>query len=349
MSDIVQRDHYQELIAKTLERRIPLSVVWELTDKCNLTCLHCYLVRDDKKQELCQAEIESILDQLAQAGCLYLIFTGGEIFTRDDFFDIACYARNKGFGIRLLTNGTLITAEIADKIKELEPISVEISLYGCKPSVHEAITGVIGSYSKTINALLLLKQRGINTVIKSLLMQENILEFRHLKAFAKKIEAGFVFDLTVAAKNSGNKGPAQHRAMDSDLRGLLSREIEHLSGLPDSVFDNKPIVDSPVCGAGLNTVFISSVGEVYPCIAIREVCGDLRKESFAKIWEKSEALSYIRSIKFSDLTKCPDCLLLPYCNRCQGIALLEEGDILGPSKEACRIARIHESVLKERD
>ncbi len=342
MSEKAQEDYYQRIVEKTIRDKIPLSVAWELTDKCNLRCRHCYVVAQDKKPELSKVEIESILEQLAQANCLYLIFTGGEIFTRDDFFDIAHYARSKGFGLRLLTNGTLITSKICDEIKELEPISVEISLYGMSPSVHEAITRVPGSYSLTIRALRLLKQRGLNIVIKSFLMQENIWEFDRLKAFSQELGAGFVFDFTVVAKTNGDKGPFQYMASDDALRKFFSTKIKLSKGRTTQI-----LKDSPACNAGLNTVFISRVGEVYPCIAIKEMCGDLRKESFAQIWEKSEALSYIRSIKFSDLKQCPNCSLIPYCNRCPGQASLEDRDILGPSKVACGMAKIHESVLRK--
>lgn len=337
---MIQKDYYQRLITKTLKDKIPLSVAWELTAQCNLSCRHCYVVAQDKKPELSKEEIESILEQLAQSSCLYLIFTGGEIFTRDDFFEIAHSARSKGFGLRLLTNGTLINSKIADGIKELEPISVEISLYGMSPAVHEAITRVPGSYNKTITSLRLLKQRGLNIVIKSFLMQENIWEFDRLKAFSQELQAGFVFDFTIVAKTNGDKGPFQYMASDDDLSKFFSTKIKLSKGRTTQI-----PADSPICNAGLNTVFISSAGEVYPCIAIREMCGDLRKESFAQIWEKSEVLSYIRSIKFSDLKQCPNCSLIPYCNRCPGQASLEDRDILGPSQVACGMAKIHESVL----
>lgn len=337
-------DYYQRLMKKTMDEEIPFSVVWELTDKCNLRCAHCYVVPDYKREELSLSEIKTILDQLARAGCLYLIFTGGEIFTRDDFFDISRYARRKGFGLRLLTNGTLLTAETADELKDIQPLSVEISLYGLSPSVHEAITRVPGSYSKTIRAFKLLKERKIKAVIKSPLMRKNIGEFDRLKRFAEEAGSGFVFDFNISARDNGCTTPHKFRLSDSNLRQFFSQKVELSRGRRAEIKD-----DTPTCNAGLNMAFISPYGEVHPCLAIRERCGDLRKERFSQIWEKSQVLSETRSIRFSDLSECLDCRLLRYCDRCQGTALLEDGDILSPSKAACRIAEIHESVLKEKD
>ena len=73
-------------------------------------------------------------------------------------------------------------------------------------------------------------------------------------------------------------------------------------------------------------------------------CGDLRKDPLAKIWGSGE-FSAFRAIRFSDLRICKSCELLSYCDRCPGIAALEDGDILGPSSAACRMAEIRKEVV----
>jgi len=149
-------DRYEAIVRKTLDKCIPFKVDWEITYRCNLRCAHCYQTgtSGDKAsgdKELTTEEIYSALDELADLACLYLTLTGGEILLRDDFFDIAKYARKKEFAIRLFTNGTLIDEKIADKIKILSPLSVEISLYGMDRLVHEDITKIPGSHEKTTN------------------------------------------------------------------------------------------------------------------------------------------------------------------------------------------------------
>src|SRR5688572_20006691 len=100
-------------------RRLPLSGTIEVTRRCPLTCSHCYnnLPTGDRQAqagELTLAEHQRLLDQLADAGCLWLLYTGGEIFVRPDFLDIYRYAKTKGFLITLFTNGTMITPEIIE-------------------------------------------------------------------------------------------------------------------------------------------------------------------------------------------------------------------------------------------
>ena len=336
----IKLDHYDRILEKTRKKKIPFTAHWELTYKCNLRCVHCYIADESEKEELCFSEIRPILDALAKQGCLYLVFSGGEILTRPDFFDIADYARKKGFALRLLTNGTLITAEVADRIKDISVLSVGMSVYGTNPKIHEAFTRIEGSYAKTIMAFELLRERGIKTVIKSLLMRKNVEEFEGLKKLAEELGANFVYDPTIVAKNNGSKEPLRYRMADDELRDFFYFKTRPAERGPLEISDNDVI-----CNAGFNILSISAYGEVFPCVAIRKKCGDLRKEGLAKIW-RSRALSEIRAIRFADLWKCKDCGLLYYCDRCPGIAELEDGDILGPSTVACGMAKVRKGVVE---
>ena len=100
-------------------RRVPISGAIEVTRRCNNRCIHCYnnLPMGDQEallDELTYDEYCRILDEITEAGCLWLLFTGGEIFLRKDFLDIYMYVKKKGLLITLFTNGTLLTPEIAD-------------------------------------------------------------------------------------------------------------------------------------------------------------------------------------------------------------------------------------------
>ena len=339
----MKQDYYKEIVNKTWKRKIPFTVHWELTNRCNLKCVHCYIVPQKSKKELSKNEIKSILDQLADVGALYLIFSGGEIFLRKDFFDISHYARKKGFALRLLTNGTLITSEIADEIKNIQPLSVEISLYGIDKNVHENITKVPGSYEKTIQAIKFLKEKKIKTVIKCPLMKQNITEFEKLKVFAEKLKIGFVYDIVIVPKDNGSFSPLRYRLTKKQLERFLARNFK---------FSSKRIKkfkkDEPLCSAGINTVCISSYGDVFPCVGLKKICpGNLRKKSFEQLWNSS-VFEKFREITSSDLYKCKSCKLFSYCDRCSGLSLLEDGDLLGCSKVARNIAKVVKLINKRR-
>ncbi len=332
-------DYYQKIVKKTVDENIPFIVHFDLTYKCNLKCVHCYVVQKER-EELSTEEIKSILDQLAEANTLCLTFSGGEIFTRKDFFEIAYYAREKGFALRLFTNGTLISPEIADRIEGLHPLTVEMSLYGIDPAIHERITRVPGSHAKTIKAFNFLKERGLKTKVKSSLMRKNIEEFKKLWEFARELKSRFVFDPIIIPHNNGNQEPLNYRLTEEDLLKFLSSHIHSSKWKPLKLTgEERP------CGAGLNNLYISPYGEVYPCLTIRESCGNLTKQSLSEVWQ-APILKELRATKFSDLKECSTCPLRSYCDRCPGLALLEDGDLFGPSQAACTLARTRKTTYE---
>ena len=130
---------YQDFSAGLQDRmqaeRVAASATIEISRRCPLKCVHCYnnLPMNDseaRSRELDYAEHCRLLDELADEGCLWLLYTGGEIFARRDFLDIYTYAKKKGFIITLFTNGTLVTERIADHLVAWRPFAIEITLYG---------------------------------------------------------------------------------------------------------------------------------------------------------------------------------------------------------------------------
>ena len=111
---------------------------------------------------------------------------------------------------------------------------------------------------------------------------------------------------------------------------------------------DRPSDDDHLCGAGLSVLAINPCGEVFPCVQLRMKAGDLRRKSLHDIWSHSKVFSAVRSATFSSLSRCPSCDLAPYCVSCPGVALLEDGDWLGPSTRACQEAGIRKEVLERK-
>ena len=345
MKEILQQDHYARIVKKTMEKNILLIVHWELTYRCNLSCPHCYCLHDSERKELTLEEIKYILDRLARMQSLFITFSGGEILMRRDFFDIAHYARSKGFALKLMTNGTLITDEAADNIGEIEPFSVEMSLYASDAELHDRMIGKKGSFEKTIKAFELLRERGIKTVVKSLLMKPNARQLDRLKKLAVRLGARFVYDTIVVPKNDGTKDPLVFRLEEEEIAQIFRSQENTPHFKPLEIVDD----DTFMCSAALNNISISPYGDVYPCVALKERAGNLREQSLEEI-QNSPVLCKVRSTKFTDLWKCKTCNLAAYCRRCPGLSLVEDGDFLGPSTADCRMAsmwkRLHTECKK---
>ncbi|MGD2024019.1 MAG: radical SAM protein, partial [Desulfobacterales bacterium] len=145
----------------SVKKRVPLTGTIELTRRCNNSCVHCcnnLPLHDQsaRQNEMSTAEHFRILDEIAAAGCLWILFTGGEILARKDFLDIYTYAKQQGFLITLFTNGILITPDIADYLVELPPFYIEITLYGHSRQTYEKVTGIPGSYDRCMRGIRLL-------------------------------------------------------------------------------------------------------------------------------------------------------------------------------------------------
>lgn len=344
---IPRQDPYQRILEKTHEERIPFTAHWELTYRCNLACLHCYATDRKREGELSASEAETILDQLAEANCLFLCFTGGEILCRTDLIEILRAARSRGFAIRLLTNGSLLTAKLADEIAGIAPLSVEISLYAMTPGLHDRITGVKGSHAKTMAAIRLCLERGMNVAVKSILLKYNVAEYKALADFAREANARFVFDYMLSPADNGERLMEKHGLSENELyeffmaqlpRPARGKPIEPSRSAFQTRGATKPELSDPVCGEGCNTFAITPFGDVLPCLAIRQSVGNLRERPFKEIW-RNPALDKIRNARYHDLKECRDCSLLAFCQRCSGVALAECGTLFGRSESACAAAR----------
>ncbi len=346
-------DLYGKFMQKVAEKCIPIDALFEVTYKCNLSCCHCFIV-DEGKDELSTPEIEDILDQLAEAGTLFLTLSGGEILTRDDFFQIASYARKKEFSLRLFTNGTLITPRIADKIKDLYPQAIEISLYGATQETHESITGVPGSYNRTVNAFRLLQERGILTIMKTVWMKKNFREFCKLVDLSKTLQAIPRFTPLICPSDNGSTHPLALRLSDEELFQLYTSAFRVNQGMavgrPEKPKEDSKKEQSAAalrCNAALTHCNISPYGRVTPCNQLRQISGDLGKESFSHIWTSSPRFRHLRSLASHSIPQCLDCQMSIYCFYCAGLSSAEDGDLLAPASELCRLAKIYKEVRED--
>jgi len=209
---------------KAARHRIPLTAMIELTYGCNLRCVHCYNPTHEAGGELATQEITRILDELADAGCLSISFTGGELFTRLDVFEIFGYARAKAFAITILTSATLITPERADRIQALTPERVEVSIYGATRETYERVTRVPGSYRRFLEGITLLRGHRVPLVIKMPVITLNVHEVEQAKALVEGWGIKFVYCTEIIPRVDGSLEPLEYRlAPDEVVR--VQREL----------------------------------------------------------------------------------------------------------------------------
>lgn len=349
----------------TIKNTIPLTVFFELTYNCNEDCIHCYVVPVHKKQlkagivreQLSTDECKRALDGMAEAGCMFVTFTGGEVLTRHDFFEIANHAKKNHFGVRFFSNAILIDEKKADQIKALNPMEVGISVYGINHETHDFVTKVPGSFEKTKRAILLLRERDIAINIKVPIMTMNIKEYGEIYEFAKEIGARPQFDINMTPQDDGSLEPLQYEIKDEEqILHLLNDErlfpnakqarlVSEGDMICESVKPEGLKKKKHFCDAGKNLAGISPYGDVYPCIQWRIIAGNVREKSFADIWREAESMKWIRQLNHKDVHMCTECEVQAYCGRCPGVAQLFNGSALGPGGRSCDMAHIRKKML----
>src|ERR1044072_107466 len=170
-------------------QQLPVNGTIEVTRRCPLECAHCYnnLPMNDtnaRRGELTFEEHCRLVDEIVEAGCFWLLYTGGEIFARRDFLDIYTYAKSKGLIITLFTNATMITEKIADYLVQYRPFSIEVTLYGRTKETYEQLTGIPGSYEKCLRGIELLRERKLPLKLKTVALTINKHEVYDMKRFA---------------------------------------------------------------------------------------------------------------------------------------------------------------------
>lgn len=150
-------------------------LVWNVTRRCNLFCLHCYSDSHNRpyRGELDSEEGRRLLDDLADFGVPAVLFSGGEPLLRPDLFDLAAYARQLGLRCVLSTNGTLITSEVARCIREAGFSYVGISFDGLEPA-HDKVRGKPGAYQEALRGLRLCRDLGIRVGLRFTVHQKNL-------------------------------------------------------------------------------------------------------------------------------------------------------------------------------
>ena len=329
------------LVAQLVNEAIPLSIHWDLTWRCDHKCVHCYLI-DRRQDELSLEEAITTLDQLAQAGVMSLLISGGDPFLRPDAIDIIRAARERRFDVKINTHGNFIDEVLADELARLKVSQISLSLYSMDPQEHEAITLITGSHAKTIRAAELLRARGVKVKFKTPIMEHNRKGYKDVGVIAEKLGAEWELDASIIPDDESdfglcNIGVSQSERMMGLLTSMEARAVPY-QGWEDLPAQGE---NDRVCSAGTVSGYISPDGRVFPCLNWREDLGSLREQSFDEIWGSNPTTEKVRRIRRSSyLGDCDGCAFHTRCNYCPGISHAEMGDASRRSAFVCERTHI---------
>lgn len=300
-------------------------VVWNITDRCNLRCLHCYAKTGFKGGELTTEECMRIVTELAEFKVPLILFTGGEPLLREDIFELAKFAKKKRIKVALSTNGTLIDRDLAEELKVFDYVG--ISLDGIR--MHDKFRGKDGAFETSFNALKI-SNEVVMTGIRFTLTKYNFLELPELIDLARKNEIPrFCLYHLVPSGNARFEDDVDNITRKRVIDFLITQaekegmEILTVDNPADGIYVYKKTRDERVLeflkyrggdNSGIRLVCIDPEGNVHPNQFWRDYnAGNLLKRSFREIWIKDPLFKMLREKEKFLQDKCGICKYKRIC------------------------------------
>lgn len=322
----LQAEQFFDSVAARADRaRVPEGATFELTYGCNLRCVHCYNpTHRVLPHELSTAEVFSILDQCADLGLASICFSGGELFVRPDVYDIFEHAKGRGLILDLLSNASLITPEVADRLWQTGFRQLDISIYGATEPTYERVTRKPGSYEKFRRGLQCLVSRKLPVSVRMPVMTDNSHEVQDARILIEGMGIKFQYCLDITPKTNGTLSPLAHRLSPAEKVRIDLAMNGARNGAMD-VAACRASEDFIACACGHTRFAITPYGEMNLCVAFPIPRYELRRGTVREGWEVLKQI--VDQAKPNDRYECPTCDVRAHCRQGRSDAWIETGDM----------------------
>ncbi len=292
-----------------------------VTYRCNLRCRFCY-VGDKDYQELNSNDLKKILFKIFNdARVPSVSFTGGEPLLRDDIVELVAYAGEIGLWTNMITNGTLLNKDLVQELRAAGLRSAQVSIEGSCARVHDALTGVAGSFDATLRGIELLKQAGIAVHTNTTVSRANLSDLSNIVELVKirglpRLSMNLLIPCGEADTERG-LWVSYEEIGDYILRTKERADslgIQFLWYSPVALCKFNPIAygfGNKSCAAITGLLSIDPLGNIIPCSSWRMPVGNFLKKSFKEIWN-SEMLSYFKNAEYAP-DRCHQCTYFDIC------------------------------------
>ncbi len=329
----------------------PRLIAWELTGACNLRCKHCRGSSTEipDPDELSTTEAFHLIDEIADFASPILILSGGEPLMRDDVYEIARYGVDRGLRVVLATNGTLVTADVAERLKTAGISRISVSIDGADAETHDAFRGVSGAFDGAMSGISEILKAGISLQINTTISKRNIDQIPKILDLSTDLGSDALHIFLLVPTGRGQEAdeipPIEYERIlnwfydQRDKAGIqlkatcaphyfrIMRERAKEEGVTISVETHGFEAMTKGCLGGTGFCFISRVGGVYPCGYLPVLAGNIREAGFKDIWDHAKVFTDLRDV--SKLKgKCGICEYKRVCGGCRARAYAATGDYL---------------------
>ena len=318
----------------TFTPTFPLAAIWEVTQKCNLQCVHCSSSGGKEPAgELSPADALHLVDELAASLRIYrLVLSGGEPLLRRDIFSIIEKAATAGLKVSLFTNGTLLTDSILTRLDKLGLDYLQIGISGITDETHTTL-----SHSKSLDTIFDTFKRA-----KTYTFKVGLSVPVHKKTYTEVLnKIDILLNLEPDALCLSRFVPTGRGALFADEL-LLSQEKrrnlalfgQHLRDEGYTIILDEPLTDPHGCQAGISLCCISPTGDVYPCPLLRVSCGNITSGHIAELWKESQLINALKNRMVKG--QCGECTMKEQCGGCRSLAFYFTGDYLASDPQCWR-------------
>jgi len=335
----------------------------ELTERCDNDCIHCCINvpagdAATRAREMTTEQVEDVLRQATDLGCLQVRFTGGEPLLRPDFEHLYVFGRRLGLAVLIFTNARRITPDLADLLARIPPRELmEVTVYGMHCESYEAVSRVPGSFVQFRRGVDLLLDRQIPFVVKAALLPPNRSEIDEFEAWAATIpwltappSYSMFFDLRNRRDDlAKNRLIESLRVSPEEGLAVLTRDAaKYRADMAEfgARFMGPPGAELFRCGAG-HGLSIDAYGRAQPCMGVRapELTVDVLDSSVHDALEHFAHLRELRATNPEYLRRCAVCFLKGLCEQCPAKSWAEHGTLDTPVEFLCQIAHAEARYL----
>jgi len=334
---------------------LPKWIAWEVTQRCNLRCIHCRCSAelDAAAGDFTTEEAFRLLDQIAELSKPVVVLSGGEPLLRPDVFEIARRGTDLGLRMCMATNGTLIDDAVCERMKGAGIRMVSLSLDGSTAAIHDDFRSMPGAFEGTLRGISFLRKHGVPFLVNSSFTRRNQGDIANVMRLAKSLGATAWYMFMIVPTGRGEE-IMEELISKEDYEEILKWHYEMEKGEPDLLvrptcaphyyrivpqmakaegvkFQRRSLSFSTGGGKGCiaaqSICLIDAFGEVKPCSYFPVSAGNVKTKPFREIWESSPLFRELRDFK-GYKGKCGQCEYLNVCGGCRARAYAVTGDYL---------------------
>ncbi|WP_122638485.1 radical SAM protein [Romboutsia sp. Marseille-P6047] len=354
------------LFYKASRERTPLNGTFELTPLCNLDCKMCYIKMTKSEMDnvgnlRSNNEWLEIAKQAKEEGLLYLLLTGGEVFSIPNFKDLYLELKNIGFIISINSNGTLINDSTIEWLSKSPPSRINITLYGASNETYEKLCGDSRGFDKVSKAIDMLLEIGVEIKLNCSLTPFNIHDLEEIHKFAneKKLVlqvSSYMYPPVRRDNDSIGSNLGRFTAKEAGINfvknDILSLGVDDFKAKANRCKNGVEFFESRygctningntmACRAGKSSFWISWDGKMQCCGMMNYPASyPFKNMNFKDAWK--QIVKEVDSIRTS--IKCLNCSKKFMCISCPAMAVTETGKLDGTPNYVCEMMN---EVLKE--